>query len=454
MLTVESFWRDFSKHQQLHNQADKDYLLAYSGGCDSHVLLHLLSELKRLKHITSIKAVHVNHQLQDDSSSWATHCVQQCEQYDISCDVVNVNVEKKSGLGLESAARKARYDALQEFVTEKTVLLTAQHADDQVETFLLQSLRGGGVKGLASMPLVKPFSNGFLYRPLLHVSQAKISEYAATNKLNWLEDPSNDNTNFDRNFLRQNVIPVLKQRWPSINKTFHRLTQHQAEAASLVNDLAVIDLEKLLVDEKLISIEHLSRLSLNRQKNVLRYWIETQNKLVVPDSTHLMRILNEVVVAAEDSQPNVSWSNTVIRRFKGKLYAELNVATLPSLSPVDNWSPKQVYDLNNTANSTNLLHTSEVTGKGLSVAKLASKNVSIRFRTGGEVCCPRGRGPHQHQLKKLLQEWQVPPWQRDSIPLIYVEDVLAQVVGFCVCEPFAAHSDEPAYDITLTRNAL
>lgn len=450
MLTVESFWRDFSKHQQLHNQAGKDYLLAYSGGCDSHVLLHLLSELKRLKHVNNIKAVHVNHQLQDDSSSWATHCVQQCEQYDISCEVVNVNVDKDSGTGLEASARKARYAALQQLMTEQTVLLTAQHADDQVETFLLQSLRGGGVKGLASMPLLKPFSNGFLYRPLLYVSQENISEYAATNKLNWVEDPSNDNANFDRNFLRQNVIPVLKQRWPSINKTFHRLTQHQAEAANLINDLAVIDLEKLLVDEKLISIEHLNRLSLNRQKNVLRYWIETQKKLVVPDSTHLMRILNEVVVAAEDSQPNVSWSNTVIRRFKGKLYAEAIAAVSPTINMLENWNPKKVYELYERANVPSLLKTSKVVGNGLSIEKLANKNVSIRFRTGGEVCCPQGRGPHQHQLKKLLQEWQVPPWQRDSIPLIYVEDLLAQVVGFCVCEPFAAHSGEPAYDITLT----
>lgn len=449
MLTVESFWGDFSKLQQLHSQADKDYLLAYSGGCDSHVLLYLFSELKHLKYIRNIKAIHINHQLHDDSANWAKHCVEQCIQYDIPCDVISVSVDKNLGVGVEAAARKVRYDALQKLVNEKTVLLTAQHADDQVETFLLQSLRGGGVKGLASMPMIKPFAKGFLSRPLLHVSQTQILEYAVSNKLNWIEDPSNENTQFDRNFLRQNIIPLLKQRWPSLNKTFHRITQHQAEAANLIDDLAAIDLELVAADGKRISIEHLNKLSLNRQKNVLRYWIEARNKLTVPDATHLMRILNEVVVAAEDSQPSVSWNDTIIRRFQGKLYADENTEPL-SLTTVDNWKPEEAYTIYESLKSTSRqLKTQKTKGKGLSVEKLANKNVSIRFRNGGEVCCPQGRGPHQHKLKKLLQEWDIPPWLRDTIPLVFVDDVLAQVVGYCICEPFAANNEEMAYSIRL-----
>jgi len=450
MLTVESFWRDFSKHQQ-HNQADKRYLLAYSGGCDSHVLLHIFSELQRLKYIHTIRAVHVNHQLHDDSARWAEHCIQQCMPYDIACDVISVSVDKNSGVGLEAAARKARYAALQNFMTAQTILLTAQHADDQAETFLLQSLRGGGVKGLASMPMIKPFATGYLCRPLLHVTQTNISEYAKINKLNWVEDPSNLSTNFDRNFLRQNVIPVLKQRWPSLNKTVHRLTQHQAEAASLLDDLAAIDFATVQVDNTRVSVERLNELSLNRQKNVLRYWIETQNSLTLPDSVHLMRILNEVVVAAEDSQPSVSWNDTIIRRFRGKLFAERKVFTSAPI-PIENWQPDKVFALYNTGNNTSnslLLKTAETLGEGLSVEKVANKNVSIRFREGGEVCCPHGRGPHQHKLKKLLQEWNVPPWQRNTIPLVYIDGLLAQVVGYCVCEPFAAQSTEPGYQITV-----
>lgn len=449
MLTVESFWRDFSTHLLSHKfaakAADVNYLLAYSGGCDSHVLLHLLAELKRLNYIKNIKAVYVNHQLQGDSAQWAEHCMQQCQQYAVACDIVTVNVDVNSGLGLEAAARKARYNALENIVDKNTFLLTAQHADDQVETFLLQSLRGGGVKGLASMPMVKAFSSGILCRPLLHVSQSKISEYAKTNKLNWIEDPSNDNTNYDRNFLRRQVIPVLKQRWPSLNKTVNRLTQHQAEAAHLIDDLAALDLDTVKKDENLILIAALVKLSSHRQKNVLRYWIEKYNNLTMPDSTHLMRILNEVVVAADDAQPSVSWNDTVIRRFQGCLFAMKKETSAPP-NEVESWQPNQIYSLyNNEAQ----IVTCSTTGKGLSTDKLANKTVSIRFRAGGEVCCPQGRGPHQHKLKNLFQEWQVPPWLRNRVPLVFVDEVLAQVVGYCVCEPFAADSDEPAYDISL-----
>ncbi len=452
MLTVESFWRDFSTLHLPHKQvANVNYLLAYSGGCDSHVLLHLLAELKCSNFIKNIKAIYINHQLHADSAQWAEHCIQQCAQYAIACDVVKVNVDQQSGTGLEAAARKARYAVLEKLTNENTCLLTAQHADDQVETFLLQSLRGGGVRGLASMPMLKPFANGYLYRPLLHVSQSKINEYAQVNNLNWVDDPSNDNTNYDRNFLRQQVIPILKKRWPALNKTFHRLTQHQAEAASLIEDLAVIDLEKIQRNNNLISIDLLKKLSLSRQKNVVRYWIANHNQLTMPNSTHLMRILNEVVVAADDSQPSVSWSDTVIRRFQGNLFAEKK-QTGTILNVVENWQPAQTYNLysiDSASNSAVNIMTSSTIGKGLSVARLANKNISIRFRNGGEVCCPQGRGPHQHKLKTLLQEWQVPPWLRCQIPLIFVDEVLAQVVGYCVCEPFAANPGEPAYDIML-----
>lgn len=452
MLTVESFWRDFSTLQlpseHIANIASVNYLLAYSGGCDSHVLLHLLTELKRLNYICNLKAVHINHQLQEHSDQWAEHCVQQCEQYNIACEVITVNVDTSLGIGSEAAARKARYDVLGKMTTEQTCLLTAQHADDQVETFLLQSLRGGGVKGLASMPILKSFSQGYLYRPLLHVTQSRIIEYATFNNLNWLDDPSNDNTDFDRNFLRQKVIPVLKQRWPSLDKTFYRITRHQAEASGLIDDLAAIDLLAVQSDNHLISIAALNKLSLSRKKNVLRYWISEQNKLTMPDAAHLMRILNEVVTAADDSQPSVSWNDTVVRRFQGNLYVQNN-KYLTAPTPIKNWTPEKEYPV--YISDKLRLKTCSTIGKGLSVAKLAAKNVSIRYRQGGERCCPQGRGPHQHKLKTLLQEWQVAPWLRDRIPLVYVDDVLAQVVGYCVCEPFAADPGEVAYDIVLLK---
>ncbi len=442
MLTVESFWRDLSKLHSPYKQAEAHYLLAYSGGLDSHVLLHLLAELKDRQHINNLGVVHINHQLHADSSQWAAHCVQQCQQYQLLCEVINIVVDKNTGFGLEAAARQARYAAFKTRLTEQTFLLTAQHADDQIETFLLQSLRGGGVKGLAAMPAVKPFAKGYLSRPLLSVTQQDIIDYAEQNNLNWVDDPSNTNTKFDRNYLRKYITPVLKQRWPAIHKTIARVTQHQAENKELIAELAQMDLQQLETDANHISILHLRALSLHRQKNVLRYWLHNVNKLSMPDATHLMRILNEVLNAAEDSQPCVSWDNAIVRRYKGKLYADKvhmdNSFQTESLI----WAADKGYPL-----GSGQLITEKCEGKGLSVQQLQSKHVTIRFRQGGETCCPQGRGSHRHKLKKLFQEWEIPPWQRNTIPLIYVDDVLAQVVGYCVCEPFIALPDEPGYQI-------
>jgi len=452
MLTVDSFWQNFLTLPLPYKQvSDANYLIAYSGGCDSHVLLHLLSELKKSGKLVNVKAVHVNHQLHSESDQWAKHCVEQCEQYAIACDVFNVSINKQSNKGLEDAARTARYAILEECVTDNSYLLTAQHADDQVETFLLQSLRGGGVKGLASMPQIKPFSKGHLLRPLLHTRQEMITEYAKLNQLNWVDDPSNLNTDFDRNFLRKKVIPVLKQRWPSLDKTLSRLTQHQAEAAELIDALAEADLTMVQVEPDLIAIDKLKSLTLIRQKNVLRYWIAQFKNLTIPDNKHLMRILNEVIVASKDSQPKVQWHDTVVRRFQGNLYAQ-KIDLVKTLKPIEQWNPEQVYNL--LGDSTHLSHAQKVvttpsTGRGLSIEKLKNKKVSIRFRCGGEVCCPQGRGSQHHKLKNLFQEWQIAPWMRDQIPLIYVDDELAQVVGYCLCEPFAAEANEPSYDIVL-----
>ena len=442
MLTVESFWRDFSQFKTLYKQTDTHYLLAYSGGLDSHVLLHLLVEFKHRRLIDNLDVIHINHQLHPDASQWAVHCVKQCNQYKLNCTVLNVSVDKNTGKGLEAAAREARYNAFKTLMTAKTLLLTAQHADDQVETFLLQSLRGGGVKGLAAMPLIKPFVNGYLCRPLLVTTQQAIVDYARQQNLSWLDDPSNANLKFDRNYLRQKAIPVLKQRWPGLHKTIRRVTEHQAENKKLVDELAQLDLEQLQIETNPVSINALQTLPVHRQKNVLRYWLHHVCKLTMPDTIHLERIVNEVLNAAADSQPCVSWHGARVQRYQGKLYADKPEDISAVQTEVLVWRPEKSFEI-----AGRQLVTEQCCGKGLSVKQLQSKQVNIRFRQGGEMCRPQGRAEHHHKLKKLFQEWQVPPWQRNRIPLIYVEDELAQVVGYCLCEPFVAAADEVGYQI-------
>jgi len=446
-LTVDYFWQTFQQNHSLKNYVtplfETTFIVAYSGGCDSHVLLHILSELKKQNLIKNVSAVHVNHQLHKESDSWAEHCVSQCKTYNIPCDVFTVNVNTESGKGVESAARTARYAALENVVHESCFLLAAQHADDQVETFLLQSLRGSGVKGLAAMPLFKPFSKGLLCRPLLSFSQNDILEYAHINNLEWIEDPSNSDTKFDRNYLRKNIMPLLKERWPAINKTLLRVTEHQAEAVNLIDDLAIIDLDLTGTKNGLLAVTKLNLLSESRRKNVIRYWLHNIKNFSMPNSVHMNRILTEVLNAPEDATPCVTWDDVIVRRFKNELYVDINNLHGEKLvNKTLSWSGGNIL-LNNKVK----LITEQIVGDGVSVLKLKDKNIEIRFRQGGEVCCPVGRGPHKHKLKKLLQEWGVPPWLRDSIPLVYADDDLVQVVGFCVCDSFAAKSNENGFHI-------
>ncbi len=456
MLSVENFQQDFFKNLPQQSQVtnpDRHYLLAYSGGCDSRVLLQLLFDLKQAGKIKNLQALHINHQLHQDSNQWAEHCVKQCERLNIPCEVVKVTVNTSAGQGIEAAARTARYQAIAERVTENTTVLTAQHADDQVETFLLQSLRGSGVKGLAAMPVIKRFENGYLYRPLLSVTQGDIQSYAKAHNLNWVEDPSNEHTHIDRNFLRHNVVPLLKQRWPASHKTFARVVQHQAEAAQLVDELAQIDWLTLQLENNTLSLNKLKLLSYVRQKNVLRYWLHNIQGLSLPDNVHLSRILQELVPAADDAQPEVRWGDVIVRRFNGMLYADSMQNNF--ITTRFSWSADKTFALSHTVNGSQKklqLLTRQVTGQGLSKQKLDNNTVTVRFRQGGEVCTPDGRGNHQHKLKKLFQEWQVPPWQRGHVPLIYVGDELAQVVGYCLCAPFVADKTEQGYLISLDSN--
>jgi len=447
VLTVDSFWQNL---QQNNFPSESNIILAYSGGCDSHVLLHLLVQLKKQLHINNIRVVHINHQLHSESTQWAEHCLQECAEHNVDCDVIKVAVDSTKGKGIEAAARHARYQALEQYIKEDTLLVTAQHADDQTETFLLQSLRGSGVKGLSAMPYSKPFAKGHLLRPLLFFSQAQITNYAKKHNLNWLEDPSNIDTNFDRNYLRKEVIPRLKHRWPQLDRSYLQVAEYQAEAASLLNDLAELDLSNILDEQGLLSIDTLSLLSVSRMKNVIRYWIFYVKNFTMPDGKHLDRIIFEVLPAADDAQPCVHWENVIVRRFNNKLYADFfQAGSNQTIQEVLNWAADKTFEIPREGGRLSKVVTTEKIGKGLSISRLQDKHITIQFRQGGEVCSPQGRGPQQHKLKKLFQEWQVPPWQRNQVPLIYVEDKLAQVVGYCLCEPFVADDNEPAYRISV-----
>lgn len=423
--------------------------VAYSGGCDSHVLLHSLAAL-RAEITAVIKAIHINHGLSADADQWEAHCQQTCEQLNVPYKAVKVDARKQKS-SPEEAARHARYAALRELVKKDEVILFAHHQDDQAETLLLQLMRGAGVKGLAAMPVQQTFAQGVLCRPMLNFSRQDIQYYAEQQGLSWIDDPSNFDTDFDRNFLRHQVVPLLQTRWPALNKTLSRTASHSAEADHLLSTLAEQDWQRVQnghheqhlqhLQSAQIKISALLELDEKRQRNVLRYWLASICHLRLPDTVHLQRILDEVITAADDANPEVIWRGGEVRRYQGLLYAQ------KTLFEPEN----EQYEWNNIGQplvyAGRQLYAQASTGEGLSQAKLAGAQISLQFRQGGETCRPEGRG-QTHQLKKLFQEWQVPPWQRATIPLLYVNNELAAVVGYCHCEPFAAVDGEASWLIS------
>lgn len=410
--------------------------VAYSGGCDSHALLHSLVAL-RTEINSEIKAIHINHGLSPLANEWEEHCRHICKDLNVSYTAIKVDARPKN-TSPEEAARHARYAEWKKLINKDEVILLAHHQDDQAETVLIQLLRGSGVKGLAAMPCQQVFSQGLLCRPMLVFQREEIVSYAAEKNLNWIDDPSNFDTDYDRNFLRHDVIPLLESRWPSLKKTLSRTATHSAEADQLLSELALQDWHNVKNNNQ-ISIEALLGLDEKRQRNVIRFWLVAICHLTLPDTVHLQRILSEVLPAAEDAKPEVIWQGGEVRRYQGLLYAQEK-----HVEPENNtqiiWSnlahPLEMSGVKLTATSSN--------GNGLSKNKLDGAEISLRFRQGGESCRPKGRG-QTHQLKKLFQEWQIPPWLRASVPLIYVNGDLAEVVGYCRSESYAAADGETSW---------
>lgn len=435
-----SFSPDYLLQQLRRQPRATGYQVAYSGGLDSHVLLHALAQLRGELDV-SIGAVHVNHGLQAMAADWGQHCRQVCAALEVPFVLLETNATAARGESPEAAARNARYAALADWLPDSNCLLTAQHQDDQAETLLLQLLRGSGVSGLAAMPRSAALGAGVHLRPLLDVSRDALHGYALAHGLCWVEDPSNADTAFDRNYLRQQVLPVLRQRWPAVSASLSRSAAHCAEAAELLEELADGELQALAGERNTLSLARLLALPPLRQRNAVRHWIR-QATAAVPSAAVLARIFNDVIGSRPDSEPCVCWGRFEMRRFREQLFLLPRSQLLQQAEAV-NWALGEPLQLPRAGG---VLTAEPVTGNGLRAAAVAAGNVRVDWRRGGERCRPAGRG-HHHSLKKLFQEQGIPPWERSRIPLIYIQDQLAAVAGLWVCEPFQAGSAERGFAI-------
>lgn len=408
--------------------------VGYSGGLDSSVLLHALLAMQLP---VPVKALHINHQLSPNAQHWQTHCERVAALW--QCSIVTCTVQvREQGKGLEAAARSARYSAFDSVLSSDDILLTAHHAEDQAETLLLRMVRGAGLKGLAAIKrkgwLPNAANNKCLLRPLLDVPLIAFKRYAEANRLQWIEDESNRDERFNRNFLRHQLLPLLAQRWPNASMKIGETANLLAEAddlleAYLQQDLAACDPrhERLGVS---LDLTQLGEFPWPKQKHILRYWLLAEG-YPVPSRQQFVE-LEKLLNASADANPEVCWGSGLsnpserqgvsVRRYQQRLYL---------LSRVSIEQPSSCLDWN-TSSSLRLGVFELSAAPSASRMGLPSGQYQVRFRQGGERCKPAGRA-HSQSLKKLLQAYNLEPWLRDSVPLIYSGDELVAVGDLWIC---------------------
>jgi len=416
------------------------FYIGYSGGVDSHVLLHCCASITQIK--SRITAVYIHHGLQSEADAWARHCEKTANDLELEFLALRVNAKSVPGESPEEAARNARYAALKSLMNADDVLLLAQHREDQLETVLLQLFRGSGLRGLSGMPECQAFGPGFMLRPLLNTPKQAISDYAQAHQLSWVEDPSNKSNDYDRNFLRNAVVPLLKQRWPALDKTVSRSAQHCADAQVLVDEVSDELFDAVFNPaDKTLSISRLMEHHSHQQQLIIRHWFRHRG-LKMPSQAKAGRILSEVVAATGHRDPVLSGQGYSIRRYRNKLYCLANLPGadlhLPeghqagrpdSNQTIQSAQQSRVWPMGQTSISitNNQTLAYKLSSKGILHEQWQAANVEVRFRQGGEKIRLPGRAGH-HSLKNLFQEAGIPPWERDVMPLIYLDGQLA-VVG-------------------------
>lgn len=416
--------------------------VAYSGGMDSHVLLHSVASLRRVAP-WQISALHVDHGLQPDSRQWEAHCAAVCATLNIPYQSERVIVRDVGGRGVEDAARRARYAAFAGLLPAGAVLLTAHHRNDQAETLLLQLLRGAGIPGLAAMSPIVPFARGWLARPFLGVERAALALYASEHQLGWIEDASNFDVGPARNFLRRRVWPALSERWPRAAERVAATAAHLAETDRLLDELATMDLGLCLDPDGALNIPAVEQLSLERRSNLLRYWVRTRIGTSPPESA-LREISARIAQVPRTRHAAVKWADIEVRRYRDRLLVGRSIVPAAGL-----WETS--WDLAGTLEIPGVgwqLCAQLALGVGISCERIAGKVLRVRKRRGGESCRLRG---HRHKVKKLLQEAGIPPWERGHWPLVYADDELVAVGDRWVCEPFAASVRENGWVLQLKR---
>jgi tRNA(Ile)-lysidine synthase len=388
--------------------------VAFSGGVDSTVLAHMLA--RRRRKFASLRLLHVDHGLQPASTDWSRHSARVARSLRLPFVSLAAKISQQRGVSPEAAAREARYALLMRALQPGEVLVTAQHRDDQVETLLLQLFRGAGVAGLAAMPPIAGFGAGRIARPLLDVARAKIEAYARRHRLTWIEDPTNEQLRFDRNYLRHHVLPGMRSRWKGLDEAVARSARHMAEASKLLEGVASRDLNAS-ADGAGLNVAILRALPPARRRNALRAFI-TGAGLEAPSTVKLREMSTALLAARVDAQPEVDWPGGVLRRRGGRLQLEVMsqqpiTGKRASASKSWRWQREREFHLNH--DDVLLLIDDE---RGPIDLDLLPVSLAVRARAGGESLRPGPRARTQ-SLKKLLQAAKMSVEDRARLPLLY-----------------------------------
>lgn len=411
-----------SAQLQQHLPQQRCFLLGLSGGVDSVVLLHLFAQMPQLK----LRALHIHHGLSPNADHWAHFCRQLCDNYAIPFCEQKVTV--KGIQGLEANARQARYEAVGQIILPDEVFVTAHHLDDQAETFLLALKRGSGVKGLSAMQAIGSLQNFTIFRPLLSLTKNEIIAYAEQQNLHWINDESNTDNRFERNFLRNQILPQLNQRFPHFNQMVARAAAHCAEQQSLIEELLHHELQQRLGAQQTLDIRGFEAFSSLKQRQLLRLWLE-ENGVPMPSQKQLQAVISELIFAQADRHPEIRLGDISLRRYRHALFV---VATRPDIEP-QSWdiSP-QIGEYRHTILGS--IHRSAEALSGNIFGKShrlllpdALKNQKLTIKTGVKGNVSQYTKPHREAMKKIWQQYAVPPWERTRTALIFWQEQLVAV---------------------------
>ena len=425
--TLHAWLNSFTKPLAL-----QPLVVAYSGGRDSHVLLHALHSLRSDFPDLDLSAIHINHGLQPLAKSWASHCEQTAAALGIYCQVRALALNLQPGQSIEEEARKGRYRVFKELLNSNQILLTAHTEDDQAETVLLQLMRGAGPKGLAAMASLMELGQGKLARPLLCVSRQSIAEYANTHQLSWIEDPTNQDPRFARNFLRLEIFPSLQRFYPGSTSCLARSAEHIASMVQLLEETIEADFRACLALDGMLDIQALKAFANSKQIAILRMWLQ-HHQLRNPTTAMLKTLLHQILTAKMDAKVTVSFGNITLYRYQNKLYWEPSAKAL---------FPKEiVWDISQPLFWAGKKWLARKTkGQGLRLACSKAK-LTVKARQGGERCRLQG-DKMTRSLKKILQNEQIPFWQRGLLPLFYLNEQLVCIGNRWVCEGWQVTSED------------